>query len=405
MRISSNQTHLSGINSILQKQADLVKIQTQISSGLRISKASDDPVAATKILNIEQQLSASKRWIANAENAKSFAQQEEVALFGIENILQRTRELIIQAGNGSFSDSDRQSLAVELDQRLEELVSLANTRVNGTEYLFAGFKSDVKPVTTDATGGFVYNGDQGQRKVDVGAGVRIPVTDSGFDVFYDIFNGNGDFVASQPASNTGSGVISPGVVADTTAYIADTYSIDITVTGTGQIQYEVFDSAAASITGGPVNFVEGDAIIFNGISVEIKGVPAAADSFSITPSSRQDVFTTIRNTVNALNQSANTPAQIAQMTNALDQSLENIDRAMTNINQVHTRVGARLNIIDNQNNINEDFNLASTEILSKIRDLDLATAITDLTQQQASLEAAQASFVRIQGLSLFNFLR
>lgn len=85
--------------------------------------------------------------------------------------------------------------------------------------------------------------------------------------------------------------------------------------------------------------------------------------------------------------------------------MENIDRAMDRVGRVHATVGARLNIIDNQKIINEDFNLASKVTLSKVRDLDLTVAITDLTQQQASLEAAQASFVRIQGLSLFNFLR
>ncbi len=259
MRISSNQTHLNGLNSILQKQAELVRIQSQIASGQRVSKASDDPIAATTIFNLEQQLGLSNRWIANADNAKSFVQQEEVALFGIENVLQRSRELLINAGNGSFSDSDRKSLAVELEQRLDELVSLSNSRVNGSEYLFAGFKSAVKPVTTDVTGAFLYNGDQGVRSVDVGSGVSVATADSGYEVFFDIKNGNGDFVTTSVAANTGTGVISSGSVTDKAAFSPANYQIDFSVTGSGQIQYEVFDAAAASILG-PINFVEGDAI-------------------------------------------------------------------------------------------------------------------------------------------------
>jgi len=404
MRISSNQTHLNGVNSILQKQVELVKIQSQIASGLRVTKASDDPVAATSIFNLQHQLGLSNRWISNADTAKSYINQEEVALNGIENTLQRSRELLVQGGNGTFTNEDRQSLALELEQRLNELVSLANTRVNGSEYLFSGFKSSVKPVTTDVTGAYLYNGDQGSRSVEIGSGVSVATSDSGFDVFYDIKNGNGNFVAGAAAANTGSGVISPGSVTDNAAFTPANYQINFSLTGTGQIQYEVFDATPTSILG-PINYIEGNAIEFNAISFEISGIPAAGDSFSIAPSTRQDVFTTLKNAISTLRKPAVLPAEKAQFAVAASQSLENIDRAMDKILQVHSRVGARLNVIDNQLNINQDFNLATTETLSKIRDLDLTTAITDLTQQQVSLEAAQASFVRIQGLSLFNFLR
>ena len=404
MRISSNQTHLNGLNSILQKQVDLVRIQSQIASGQRITKASDDPIAAITIFNLQQQLGLSNRWIANAENAQTFVQQEEVALFGIENVLQRSRELLVNAGNGSFSDSDRQSLAVELEQRLDELVSLSNTRVNGSEYLFSGFKSGVKPVTTDVTGAFLYNGDQGVRSVEVGSGVKVATADSGYDLFFDIKNGNGDFVTTSAAANTGTGVISPGSVTDQAAFIPANYQIDFTVTGTGQIQYEVFDATPTSILG-PVDFIEGNAIAFNSHSFEITGTPAAGDSFAITPSSRQDVFSSLKNAIAALKTSAAAPAAQAQFSNAVSLSLENIDRALENVLQVHSRVGSRLNVIENQLDVNLDFNLATSEALSNVRDLDLASAITELTQVQIGLEAAQASFVRIQGLSLFNFLR
>jgi len=404
MRISSNQTHFNGLNSILQKQVDLVKIQSQIASGRRISKASDDPIGATTIFNLEQQLGLSNRWIANAENAQSFVQQEEVALFGIENVLQRSRELLVNSGNGSFSDSDRQSIAVELEQRLNELVSLSNTRVNGSEYLFSGFKSAVKPVTTDVTGAFLYNGDQGSRSVEVGSGVSVVTADSGYELFFDIKNGNGDFVTTSAAANTGTGVISPGSVTDQAAFNPADYQIDFSVTVGGQIQYEVFDATPTSILG-PVNFVEGDAIAFNSISFEITGTPAAGDSFAIAPSTRQDVFTSLKNAIAALKTSASEPAAQAQYSNSISLSLENIDRALDNVLQIHSRVGSRLNVIENQLDVNQDFNLATAETLSKVRDLDFATAITELTQLQIGLEAAQASFVRIQGLSLFNFLR
>ncbi|HFB66806.1 MAG TPA: flagellar hook-associated protein 3 [Aeromonadales bacterium] len=404
MRISSNQIFNSGVNAILENQAALIKTQNQISSGKRVTVASDDPVAVSTIFNLEQQIGLSNRWIANAKNAESFAQQEEVVFFAVENNLQRVRELLIQSGNGTLNLSDREAIGTELTQRLAELKDLANTKINGNEYLFAGFKSDVVPVSVTSTGVYQYDGDQGQRQVDIGPGISVATSDSGYDTFFDIKNGNKTFLTRAVATNTGSGTISSGSVFDKAAFVADSYQIDFSITAAGQIQYEVFDSTATSIQG-PLDFTSGDAIQFNGISFEIKGTPDAGDSFTVTPSSRQDIFTTIKNAISGIEQSTVTAAESAQLTNILTESISNLDNAMDKINRVHSRVGARLNIIDSQLQINQDFKLSSETTLSKVRDVDLVEAISRLNQQQLSLEAAQSSFARIQNLSLFNFLR
>ena len=101
MRVSSNQMHNNGVNAILDKQSSLAKIQNQISTGRRVSVASDDPVAINAIFNLEQQISLSNRWIANGNNSESILRQEEVAFFGVENILQRSRELVIQGATAT----------------------------------------------------------------------------------------------------------------------------------------------------------------------------------------------------------------------------------------------------------------------------------------------------------------
>lgn len=404
MRISSNQIFNSGINGILENQSALVKTQNQISSGKRVTVASDDPVAANTIFNLEQQIGLSNRWTANAKNAESFAQQEETVFFAVENTLQRVRELMIQSGNGSLNLSDRQAIGTELKQRLIQLKDLANTKVNGSEYLFSGFKSDVPPVSVTATGVYQYDGDQGQRQVDIGPGISVATSDSGHDTFFDIKNGNKTFLTGAVAANTGSGTISSGSVFDKAAFVPDSYQIVFSATAAGQIQYEVFDSTATSIQG-PLDYTSGDAIQFNGISFEIKGTPDAGDSFTVAPSSRQDVFTTIKKAIAGIEQSTVTAAESARLTNILTESISNLDNAMDKINRVHSRVGARLNIIDSQLQINQDIKLTSETTLSKVRDVDLVEAISRLNQQQLGLEAAQASFAKIQNLSLFNFLR
>ncbi len=404
MRISSSQFFNSGVNAILENQSALIKTQNQISSGKRVMVASDDPVAANTIFNLEQQIGLSNQWIANAKKAESFAQQQEAVFFATENSLQRVRELLIQSGNGALNLSDREAIGTELTQRLDELKDLANTRVDGNEYLFSGFKSNVPPVSISATGNYQYDGDQGQRQVEIGPTISVATSDPGYDIFFDIKNGNKSFLTAASSTNTGSGSVTAGAVFDKAAYVADNYQIDFSVTASGEVQYQVFDSTATSILG-PVNYRSGDAIQFNGISFEIEGAPEAGDRFTVTPSTRQDVFTTIKNAIAGIEKPAETAAETAQLTNVLTEALSNIDNAMDKINRVHSRVGARLNIIDSQFQINQDFKIASETTLSKVRDVDLVEAISKLNQQQLGLEAAQSSFAKIQNLSLFNFLR
>ena len=91
--------------------------------------------------------------------------------------------------------------------------------------------------------------------------------------------------------------------------------------------------------------------------------------------------------------------------NATSQFLMNIDQAEDKLLQTRAAVGARMNVVDTQENLNEDFTLNLSKTLSSIEDLDFAEAVSLLQQQLVGLEAAQAAFVRVQGLSLFDYLR
>jgi len=404
MRISSSQLFNNGIQAILDNQSALSVTQNQIATGRRVITASDDPVAASAIFNLQQLIGQTDRFTNNAKFAESFAQQEEVVFKGVENSVQRIRELLIQSGNGSLNLTDREAIGSELRQRLSEIKDLANTQINGSEFLFSGFKSNVKPVSIDASGNFQYNGDQGQRSVDIGPGISVALSDSGNEVFFDTLTGNKTFATSANSANTGTGTVSVGSVFDSAAYVPDNYKINFSLSGTGQLQYQVFDSTATSIAG-PTNFQGGDEIQFKGISLQIKGTPSAGDSFKVEPSQRQDIFTTIDKAIKGIEQPTVTASDSARLTNSITEALSNLDNAFENINRIHSRVGARLNIIDSQTQINQDFNLTSQKTLSKIRDVDMVKAISDLSQQQLGLQAAQASFAKIQNLSLFNFLR
>jgi len=630
MRISSSQLHAAAINSILGQQSSLSEIQLQIATGRKILTPADDPAGSARALNLLQSESATGQYNRNIDIAESRLQFEEVSLTSVTELVQRVRELTVQGNNDSLDAEARSLVATEIRQRFDELLTLANTRDSNNEYIFSGFQALTQAFTLNTDGTVSYNGDEGQRFLQVGPSRQVATGDSGADVFGLVGSGNGQFTTRDSALNTGTGVIGPGSITNQNAYVADNYTVILgeqtAVTGgaiglvdtnaNDTLQYELrvngtlvytanegdsrtqaqlladinaqvgttnvrayidggqlylantsptatpitvnetltgaTDGAADTVTGffgsaltgaAPTNdviynnangylvqdsssaivasgaYTSGGNIDFNGQRLNITGVPSNGDQFTSSPTTEQDLFATLQTLITQLeNPSISIPAvpttatltgltppvaagggenfqvtidgidlvnvalpgagtftaaqfdtalgvfiganagytiasgsfatndlvlqkddgtdlvvAIAQNTTATPAALTglegtatngviadpanttvfhtamanvltNLDRNLSNVIDIRARVGARLNSTEDQNNINESSLLQVRSTLSDIQDLDYAAAISQLEQQSISLQAAQQSFVRIQSLSLFNFL-
>ena len=148
----------------------------------------------------------------------------------------------------------------------------------------------------------------------------------------------------------------------------------------------------------------GDSIAFSGIEVIITGAAGTGDQFNVAPSNYQDMFTSVENLANAVMMPADDDASRATLNNGINQGLLNVDQALGRILDVRTQVGSRLSAIENQRDTNAGYVLTAQQTLADLEDLDYAEALSRLSIQASVLEAAQASFVRTQSLSLFNFL-
>lgn len=396
MRISTNQIYQRGVDAMLEQQSLLSKTQNQLATGKRIVVPSDDPIGAVQMLDLQKNVESTKRYQENIAATRVSLSMEEQGLRDGIGILQRVRDLAIQANNASMSNSQRQGLAAEIDEHLAGLLGIANTQDANGDYLFAGFSTNGKPFSQSPSG-FNYAGDQGQRLAQIGPTRQVAMSDSGMRVFQAIKDGNGTFVTSYNAANTGSGVIDPGTVTNPAAWVRDTYTINF-ITPTS---YEVRDSSATLISSGTY---QADAdIAFNGVQTSIAGTPAAGDQFTLAPSTHQDVFTTLQDLANALRSAPVDPAAKAQAANDINRAMTNLDQALDNFSNLEASVGARLQALDNQESINEDFILISEMALADVQDLDYAEAISLFNRQLLALQAAQQSFMRVQNLSLFNF--
>ena len=168
---------------------------------------------------------------------------------------------------------------------------------------------------------------------------------------------------------------------------------------TGLLRRRRYPRAYAS--GSNVDFSQAGPPAFDyGAQASISGAPADGDSFTIKASTNQSVFQTIDDLLNLLQ----TSPSGAALTNGLAGAQNNLDNAMENVLTVRTSTGARLKELDSVKNAGDDRALQYSQTVSSLQDLDYAKAASELAQQQMNLEAAQKSFVKVAGLSLFNYL-
>ena len=221
MRVSTNMLFDSGVATMNRQLADLVHLQQQIASGRRVLTPSDDPVAAARVLEVQQSADVMAQFRVNHDNARATLELEETQLDTASELLIRAKELALTAGNGTLTFAQRQAAATELRARYDQLMGIANSTDGTGQFMFAGYQSATRPFsrTIDdliTNGGDVaYAGDEGQRRVQASATRYIEVTDPGTEVFMGIGDGDGgsqsifktiaDLVgAIEDPSNTGS---------------------------------------------------------------------------------------------------------------------------------------------------------------------------------------------------------
>lgn len=401
LRISTAQIYSQGVGSILEQQSKVSETSLQLATGKRILNPSDDPTGAVQSIELNTAIGSLEQYQKNIVLAEGRLAFEESQLQQVGDVLLRVRELAIQGNNGSLTNEDRGFIAAELNQRLDELIDYANARYANGEYIFAGYQSQTHPFAADGAGGFNYFGDDGQRYLQASATRQVAIGDSGSELFMEIPNGNGVFTTLDSPANTGSGVIDPGSVIDPSLWSPDTYTINFLAPDS----YEVRDSSGALLASN-TNYASGEAITFAGIQSNISGTPAVGDSFTVSPSTSQDMFSTLQRLITALETPVTEGSSgAAGLNNAIIRSLVDLDQSVEGVFNVRATVGARLHALDSQTDINEGATLSLKETLSSVQDLDYAEAISRLQLQLVGLEAAQQSYVQIQGLSLFDFLR
>jgi len=404
VRVSTVMMFERSVSSMNRQQGAFMEVGEQIASGKRVVRPSDDPQAASRAVGVSQSLATNAQQSDSRVTVRNSLSQEESVLDSVSDALTRAKELMIQAGNGTLSDADRQSQASELRGVYEALLGQANSTDGNGSYLFGGYKDSSAPFGKNDSGAVEYEGSDQVRQQKVDSSRMMEVGNTGKDVFQSVAAGAG-YVAKAGDTNSGTLTFTGPQVADTTA---PGYGEGYTVTFDTTVEpttYQVTDSTTGDeVSNG--DYAAGQSIEFAGIKLTLEGTPEPGDVLEVGPAEDMDpdVFATLENMLSALENPLDSEADKAAFANTLSTSSRELDNALDNVLTVRASVGARLNELDTLDTVGSDRKISYTQTQSDLIDLDYTTAISDYVLRQVGLQASQKAFVDLQGTSLFDLM-
>ena len=426
MQISSKLFNQQQVNQFSDINSDLQTLQSKISSGKNILLASDDPVGSVELSGFKVVKEQLDQYIKNVDNSDSRLKTIDTNLQNLTNLMVRANELMIQASSDVLGASDREAIAIELDQMKEEALGLANQQDAGGGFLFSGFKTKSQPFVKDISGAINYKGDRGITSLSVSESMIVETNVDGGSLFQSIKVGSNKAISMFKMLEDMSNSIRTAAQAVHAMEAPTNAEIEITNNNYGDWTFDITgNGGTASIS---VELVGSDPTdIINKINIANIGITASlsATDGKIKLTSDQEGLIKIENlevegianaqktptsfiTLNVTDPNGNIlgKSQTLYDTNQLTSSqLNNIAETQVHIANFRGKVGARLNLLDRQRDTLTERDMAIQKDIGNLADADLAELVTNMQSMMTSLQASQQAFVKISNLNLFEFIR
>ena len=449
-RVGTANMYDNAIRNVSARQTSLVNLQENLTSGKRVVRASDDPVSAAQAERALTRISRIQTEQRALENQRNAIAQAESTMGDAIGLVQEARQLMVNAGNGALSSSERATIANQLQSLRDQLTAVANrTDTNGIPLLGAlGSAQSPFMGPLNSTPDYLFAGQAGQTASD---GVTLPNTLDGDSAFMFDAKRDGSFHAAiTPGTST---VIVPGAttpsvpamgqpnralttsaitVAEGTNFnknpatgLAYTYSVSFSnvtldpATNTLSATYNVSSTDPAFVppaaqTLNPIKIGEKGEFNINGLppgmSMKVTTLPTKAldgtitlspangDTINISP--QASVFSVIDKAIAEIKAAPN--SNVAAQ--ASGQALANIDIGLERMSNIRSYAGELLNRADR---ITGDQSKRSEQLeadRSRAEDLDMIKGISDFQNQQTGYQAALQTYASVQKLSLFNYI-
>ncbi len=410
-RLGSANTYDNALRNISQRQTALSSLQENLTSGKRVVRPSDDPTSAAqaeRALTRLSRIATDQRALASQTNSIAMA---ESTLGDVTSALQSFRELVVSAGNGTFTQKDRQTVALQLQGLRDQIFNLSNQKDTNGLPLFSALGSALTPFVGPAAEplDYTFNGLPGQTASGT---VSIPFALDGDSAF--MLQTARDGVYNVQLGSAGSALNTSGVtVTNATLVTQSSYKIsNITVVpgtgpalGTNTTTYDIEETQANgtvvnSAGVGPQYSALSATIPITlpGLTFNITGTPSGTDTVTVQRS--PSIFSVLDDAIRDIG-GATSGTQASQ---AVSQALGNIDIGANRVSAVRGQAGELLNRADRISDNQEKRSVQAEGDRSRAEDLDMIKGISDFQNQQTGYQAALQSYAQVQKLSLFNYI-
>lgn len=403
MRVTDTMRYNTAISNIFNTQAQYNDISEKLASQKNVNRASDDPVAATKIIEIRRDKAANEQYKKNMDSTNSWITATESNLFGAHDLLVKAQEIAVGQATATASEATRKIMAQNVQSLIDEMGRLANAKM-GDRYLFSGSRDDVAPFSTvalDATIEAAAAADNNTfQGTVVSSGAYTGSSNKTYVIKITDVTSVGEFLGEAEYQSSTDG----GKTWSTAATLPAGGSVDL-----GDGVTLTFDDIGGTKGFGVNDIFYVNAIapgyyrgndgnlsipISRGTSVDynIKG----SEAFTAAGSNGVDIFKVLNDLKDALN-SNNIQGIAAQL-----DSLKNAQNQIT-LNQ--SLCGSKaINIEVAKNNL-EVVDIQLDSLLSQTQDADLADLVTRLSMKEIALQASYLMAAKIRDTTILNFLK
>ncbi len=407
-RISTNQLYDQSIASIIRNQGDLSDIQQRLSSGKKLLRPSDDPVGAAQVIRLTEELDKITQYKRNNDLLKNSLEQEEVVLQNINDAVNRARVLMIQAGNGVYDNTDREAIGIEIASIRDEVFGLMNSQNSNGEYIFAGYQSQTEAFdfNPSASGNkYTYAGDDGVNQIAISDTVKLQANSSGKEVFENVLARLRPNITGSTGVNSAELTVSQQASFDRfhnlnyDGVTAANNEFQLTVQAGNQIQ---ISNVGTGVVLDTVDFTSGSPFVYQGIEFTIDGPVGSTVNFELGDPQKKNFAETLNDFFVALNDRQLSSSEFQE---SVADALVGLDNGMRSLANATSALGGRINVATSVYESSLDLEIAHKSARSVIEEVDYAEAVSELSKQETSLQAAQATFSRVTGLTLFDYIR
>lgn len=412
-RVATANMYDGTIRNLGQRQSTLTGLQENLSSGKRVLRASDDPVAAAQAERALTRLSRLQSEQRQLEIQRGNVEQAESTLGDAIGLVQEIRQTIVAAGGGTLTQDDRKTYAAQLQSLQDQLKEVINRKDANGVPLLGALGSALEPFTGPMTGSsdYLFNGLAGQA-ASQGSAIASQL-DGHAALMFDAVR-DGVYGATLTRGASGSTLHSSAVqtsnlqTLDGASYAlqvtavntaGDTTSVDYTLTRTAR------DGTVTTSTGStpavrtgqpmPVTIAEGADTV---MQFTLEGTPAAGDTLTMAPSA--SLMGSVQDAIDGIANASDT-IMAAQ---AVDQALSQIDAGMQRLNTIRGYAGELLNRADRIMGEQDSRAVRLESDRSSAEDMDMVKGISDFQNAQVGYQAALQSYAAVQKLSLFNYI-